>query len=43
MIFKGKKGKTTEKKSQNLDEIKQKKVIVKCQSKAWCHKEIFSG
>lgn len=43
MIFKGKKGKTTEKKLQNLEEVKQKMVVVKCQSEAWCDKDIFTS
>jgi hypothetical protein len=43
MIFKGKKGKTTEKKLPNLEEVKQKMVVVKCQSEAWCDKDIFTS
>ena len=43
MIFKGKKGKKTEKKLQNLEEVKQKMVVVKCQSEAWCYKDIFTS
>ena len=43
MIFKGKKDKTTEKMLQNLEEVKQKMIVVKCQSNAWCDKDIFSS
>lgn len=42
MIFEGEKGKTIEK-IHNLYEIKQKKLIVKCQSEVWCDKKIFTS
>ena len=41
LIFKGKKGKTSEKKLQNIQCIKNRKRFAFCQQNSWCDTELF--